>query len=93
MDSMQNYYGQAIGGNKGNIDGIKEGIKAIQYHMIRQDNLSLEKQHQFCPKGTESWCKFWLDKLDNTNIYDDKKRLPDVFRDELNPIFERLSSN
>ena len=60
--------------------------------MIRQDNLPLEK-HNFCPKGRDSWCKFWLDKLDNTNIYDDKKRLPEVFMDELNPIFERLSSN
>ena len=70
---------------------MKESIKAIQCHMIEDTSMSLEKQHRHCPKGKNTWCKFWADKRNNTNTYDHSKRLPEVFMKELDPIFERLS--
>jgi len=44
---------------------MKDSIWAIYHHMIREDGISLEKQHDKCPKGPDSWCKFWSDVLLN----------------------------
>ena len=93
IDQMQNYYGQAIRKNKGNMDGMITSINAIFKHMIRNDQESLELQHSQCPKGANTWCKFWKDKREGTTSYDDKKRLPSVFQEELKPLFQRLSSD
>ena len=89
IDKMQNYYGQAIRENKGNLEGMKKSIKAIQHHIIRNGSIPLEKQHQFCPKDKETWCTFWID----SSTYDESNRLPEVFMEELNPIFTRLSND
>ena len=93
IDQMQNYYGKAIRDNSGNIENMKTSIWAIYHHMIKDDTLSLEEQHKLCPKGKDSWCKFWKDKENNTATYNDDKRLPHVFLHELKPIFTRLSKD
>ena len=93
IDRMQNYYGKAIRNNSGDLEGMKESIKAVECHMIVDETLPLEKQHQHCPKGEDTWCKFWIDKLQGTDTYDDNKRLPEVFLKELQPIFKRLSND
>ena len=93
IDQMQNYYGKAIRNNSGNLEGMKESIKAVQCHMIVDETLPPEKQHQHCPKGKDTWCKFWLDKQRNTETYYNSKRLPEVFMKELQPIFKRLSDD
>jgi hypothetical protein len=91
IDKRQNYYGKAIRGNKGNLEGMKSSIKAIQHHMIRNENLTLDKQHQYCPRSPDTWCKYWKDKADETHLYNEDNRLPEVFMEELDPIFTRLS--
>ena len=88
-DRMQNYFGTAIRSNAGNKEGMQKAIWAIYHHMIRDDRKSLEDQHEFCPKTQETWCKFW--KQDGS--YNDAKRLPPVFLNELRPLFERLSED
>ena len=93
IHKMQNYYGKAIRGNKGDLNGMKEGIKAIQYHMIKNGKLALIKQHQYCPKFGDTWCKYWKDKNEGTKLYNEDNRLPDVFMAELDPIFQRLSKD
>ena len=50
VDKIQNYYGEAIRENPGNLEGMKQSINAIKSHMIENDNLSLEAQHQYCPQ-------------------------------------------
>ena len=90
-DKMQNYYGKAIRQNKGDLQSMKNSIKAFQHHMIVNETLPLEKQHLYCPKDKNSWCKFWKDKLKGTSTCDDSKRLPEVFMEKLDPIFIRLS--
>ena len=98
INSMQNYYGLAIRENKGNLQGMKDGIWAIYYHMIKSDdNTPLEEQHKFCPKDKQTWCKFWHDKLfaskNDKKTYDESKCLPPVFRNELKNVFKRLSDD
>ena len=93
IDKMQNYYGKAIRGNKGNLEGMKTSIKAIQHHMVKNDKLTLKKQHQYCPKSADTWCKYWKDKTDKTSVYNEDNRLPEVFTQQLDPIFTRLSKD
>ena len=61
--------------------------------MIKNSKISLKKQHQYCPKSNDTWCKYWKDKNNSTNFYSEDTRLPEVFIEELNPIFIRLSNN
>ena len=67
---MQNCYGNAIRHNKGDLKSIKNSIKAIQHHVNINESLPLEKQHLYCPKDGNSWCKFWRDKLEGSSTYD-----------------------
>ena len=66
IDKMQNYYGKAILGNKGNLEGMKTSIKAIQYHMVKNDKLTLKN-----PKSADTWCKYWKKKTDKTSVYNE----------------------
>ena len=60
--------------------------------MIKCDSLSLVQQHIYCPKHSGTWCKYWQEKLYGNGSYDDNSRLPSVFREELRPLFDRLSN-
>ena len=92
IDTFQNHYGSAIRKNSQDINEMQKAILAIFYHSILGKNEDLLQQHRFCPQGSESWCKFQRDCVSKTSTYSSAKCLPSVFRDELSPIFERLSS-
>ena len=52
IDLLQTYYGLAIRHNKGNLrDKCK--IKDVLFHKGLTDE---KPNHNFCPKGKESWC-------------------------------------
>ena len=72
---------------------MKQSIKAIPCHMIKNSKLTLDKQHQHCPKSEGTWCKYWKDKLEKTKTYNEDNRLPDVFTKELEAIFTSLSKD
>ena len=74
IDKVQNLYGQCVRNYVGDLDGMKEAIWIIFGHMICNGNITLEEQHNVCPKGKDSSCKYWFV---NTN-YDESKRLPAV---------------
>ena len=75
------------------IDQIINAVWAIFYHMILGPSYeSVAAQHSYCPDGKDSWCKYKKDTFFGTNTYDRTKCLPFVFRGELKPIFDRLSS-
>ena len=44
----------------GNVYSLKKAIAAVLYHC--SEGSSLEAQHQFCPTGVDSWCKYHADK-------------------------------
>jgi len=92
IDSLQNYYGYAIKGNTNNLKSMQDAIWAIYFHTISGKNEALTVQHKYCPKGTESWCKYQKDFALKTKTYDRSNCLPPVFRKELLPIFKRLSN-
>ena len=93
VDKIQTYYGYAIRNNKGKTEKIIEAIWAIFYHMLGgPPSESLTEQHRFCPKTPDTWCKFQKDIIESTNNYSNQTCLPFIFRDELEPIFNCLSS-
>ena len=58
IDRMQTYC-YTIRSNKGNTEKIQKAIWAIYYHMILgPESESNDKQHRFCPKTPDSWCKY-----------------------------------
>lgn len=73
MDRMQNHFGEAIRKNSGNVKQMKNVLAAVFHHMVKNDNNTIETQHQYCPKN--DWCKFW----NNRDQYNNDKRLPHVF--------------
>ena len=87
IDDLQKYYGQAIRGNVGDKEAMKNAIWAIFCHCISDDKKTLEEQHSRCPR--ESWCRYWADPEN----YNPNKRLPGVFHNELKPIFMALSDD
>ena len=86
IDKMQNYYGKAIRENKEDSKGMQESISAILNHMVKNEKLH-KKQHKDCPKSADTWCKFWKDKQNKTEHYNEDNRLPSVFMKEFTPIF------
>ena len=70
IDRIQTYYGYAIRNNKGDTGKIIEAIWAIYYHTIAGPSYeSLQKQHSFCPKSSDSWCRYNKDMANGTNEY------------------------
>jgi len=51
IDSIQNYYGQAIRSNLHDLPGAKQAVQAILLHMSSTD---AKPNHQLCPKGSAS---------------------------------------
>ena len=92
MDRIQHNYGEAIR-SCSSVNEMKTAIQAVFHHMIKNDCLPLSKQHQYCPVHKNTWCKYWLDKLHDSDKYTEDSRLPSVFKDELRPIFDRLSDS
>ena len=61
INKLQNYYGIAIRSScHRNVYSLKKAIAAVLYHCSEAS--SLEAQHQFCPTGIDSWCKYYADK-------------------------------
>ena len=89
IDKIQNFYGQCIRNHIGDSSGMKDSIWAIYCHMIKDSENSLQEQHRLCPKGSDSWCKFWS----NRDEYHEKHRLPCAFLPELEPIFTALTDD
>jgi len=81
MNSLQNYYGMAIRQNVGDLYGMKKAVAAVLFHCVESDNP--EQQHQFCPRGPESWCKCHSNK----ESYKQKIKIPKSIMELLKPIF------
>ena len=86
INKLQNYYGIAIRSScQGNVYSMKKAIAAVLYHCSEASNL--EAQHQFCPIGLDSWCKYHADK----ETYKPKPGLPAAIREFIIPLFLELS--
>ena len=106
INLLQNYYGMAIRQNTDNIYKMKMAIGATLYHCTNMKEEGMtdleaeEKQHQFCPKSEDSWCKWQADKITGLKTYKSKVSLPKCIKDILysndqgkKTIFRDLSDN
>ena len=85
INSMQNYYGMAIRSNLSNVYAMKKAIYAILFHFTNTND-SL-KRHKFCPRDTNSWCKYWSK---GQKDYKPSNTIPFLIKSLLLPIFKDL---
>ena len=69
---------------------MQRAVGAVLYHYSQANDLAA--QHQFCPQGSTSWCKYQADITDGTQTYVHKTGLPVHVRNKIAPIFQDLSS-
>ena len=90
IKSMQTYYTGAIRNNPGSLCGMIRAIWAIWYHMGSTD---VNPQHQFCPVGRHSWCKYQravaTKQLDG---FRHSKALPAAVMEVIKSVFSQMTS-
>ena len=90
IDKMQNYYGLAIRQNKNNLEQMINDVMAGLYQISSSD---ANPQHDMCPEGKDSWCRWQRDIAQNKNnhIYKHKAFLPKAVMEEVLPIYKDLT--
>ena len=59
INSLQNYYGDEIQRNKGDLDAM---MKAVQASLLHSNSTDDNLRHHLCPEGEKTWCK-WQTKF------------------------------
>lgn len=92
IDEIQTFYGLAIQRNVHSLTAMKTAIWAEYFHLGSTND---KPCHQLCPKGEDTWCKFWKAKAANPpEIYDHNKHthLPPIIMTAIKPIFKDLAN-
>ena len=87
ITSMQTYYTGATRNNPISLCKMIRAIWAIWYHMSFTDD---QPQHQFCPIGRNSWCKYQQVAASNQDFHHEKV-LPRPVMDAINPVFVNMT--
>ena len=87
IEKLQNYYGFAVRNHSNDLQGMARAIWASLMHCASTDD---KPQHQFCPPGQDSWCK-WQQQQAGGNKYTHHDPLPEAVWKEIKPIYIRLS--
>ena len=58
----------------GDVNVMRKAVGAVLYHY--SEAYDPASQHQFCPQGGESWCKYQADLANGTTTYVHKSGLP-----------------
>ena len=88
---LQHYYSLTIRGNaQTSFPIMRNAVGAVLFHCSEATDRA--SRHQFCPKSSDSWCKYQVDQLNNTSKYKEKPGLPIPLRKKLEPLFRDLSS-
>lgn len=88
IESLQNYYGQAVRNHPGSITDMAQAIWASFCHTFSTDQ---KPRHDFCPKGDKSWCG-WQRSQVTGEPFSHKHNLSSAIFDQVHPIYVRLSS-
>jgi hypothetical protein len=92
IDSFQVFYGRAIRDNKGDAEAMSKATMAILKHYTA---LPASTQHEDCPTGTSSWCKYQADLARNdgeVKYIEIKNPLSKALYEVLLPTFKALSN-
>ena len=84
INTLQNYYGMAIR-QINEIYAMKKSVGAVVHHCSAAS--TLDERHKYCPRSSDSWCKYHVDKETGTNTYKQKISIPELISDLLKPIF------
>ena len=85
VNTLQNYYGLAIRGNKGDLYAMKKAVAAILFHCSEGGDDVV--RHQYCPRSAGSWCKYQVNQINGTNKHRNKINIPAAIRDIIKPVF------
>lgn len=89
IDSLQRYYGLAIRKNLKDENAMKKAVWATFYHTLSTDE---KPQHEFCPKGIESWCGYNKSQELKTS-FTHKNSLPEPVMLAIKPFLPRPNIN
>ena len=89
INSLQNYYGDSIRRNKGNVQGM---MKAVQASLLHSNSTDEQPRHHLCPEGEDSWCKYQKAKACGLAYLHCKPAIPAAIVQLLRPIYARLGS-
>jgi len=89
IKKLTTYYGLAIRRNPDNVEEMEKSVMATYFHMISTNE---NPQHQYCPAGAESWCKWRIyEAAGKTEDYNHAPSLPEDLQKYLLPIYKDLS--
>ena len=80
-------YTANVRGHGNDLQGMACAIWASVVHCVSTDD---KPQHQFCPPGPDSWCK-WQSHQAGGPEYQHKKSLPDAVFKVIKPVYLRLT--
>lgn len=89
IDSLQNFYGEAIRANKGDLKGM---IRAVQASLLHKNSTDEHPRHHLCPTGVDSWCKWQVAKAKKEEYHHTKPSIPEAIVSLMRPIYARLGS-
>ena len=87
MNSLQNYYGDAIRKSVGNVERMVKSVQATLLHLNSTDETP---RHQICPEGKDSWCAFQAAKAKSEEYHHTNEPIPEAIVHLLKPIYARL---
>ena len=86
INKLQNLYGIVLRQNANKtVYEMKVAIGAVLYHSAEFKNT--ENCHLYCPQGPDTWCKYWMDRINNTNKFVEKPGMPIAIHEVIKPIF------
>lgn len=88
IDCLTQYYGLAIRRNVGDLENMRRAVWATWFHRVSTDETP---QHGLCPKGEDSWCKYWLSNATGIQ-YSHKHSLPLAVMEVIKPIYRDLAN-
>lgn len=88
IDQLQSYYGKAIRGNSGDLEGMRRAVWATFCHSRSTDE---KPEHRLCPVGPNSWCKYNNAKHEGTlSSFQHNNSLPEPVAEAIRPIYKAL---
>ncbi|XP_046588571.1 uncharacterized protein LOC124293108 [Neodiprion lecontei] len=90
VKKLSKYYGLSIQRNVNSVENMKKEIMATLYHIFSTKE---KPNHEYCPTGPESWCK-WQKAIalgKNPKLKDFSPLLHESIQEHLLPIYQDLT--
>ncbi|XP_076683524.1 uncharacterized protein LOC143376766 [Andrena cerasifolii] len=88
IGELTKYYGLAIRRHADSTEEMRKEIWATFYHKCSTDT---NPQHEYCPAGENSWCKWRKTEAQGIDYHHDQAPLSEQVQNVIKPIYEDLS--